>query len=149
VAAGNEKLAARGNNTGNHAAGSFDAANIGGTNMKVNAVLLLIALALAALISFGFFVWNQGEGIQFVIMFFSALSSFLTLGGILAVSFNRAGTANIRMLSIACFIENLVLNVIFSFIQPDKFAVYIIISGISLLLYILIFYSIYRSIVED
>jgi hypothetical protein len=111
--------------------------------MKVNAIFLLIALAFAVLAGYGFFVLSG----NFVIVYFSAVSVFLTLSGALAVSFNQPGTANIRTLSIVCFFENLVLHVIFSFIQI--FAVYIIISSISLLVYILFFYSIYRSIMQN
>jgi len=113
--------------------------------MKINFVMLLIALAIAALIAFGFYSSNKEEPYVWLITIASGIMGFVTLSGILAVSFDvRGSTGNIRVVLILFFIAGLISNLVFSFaaMTPPP---YIIINGIIFLLYILITYGIVKS----
>ena len=114
--------------------------------MKVNFVMLFIALAIAALMAFGFYSGNDKDQYVWLITIASGIMGFITLAGILAVSFEgRGGTGNVRVVSILFFIASLVSNLIFSFITLNL-APYIIVNGILLLLYILIGYGIIKAL---
>lgn len=114
--------------------------------MKINLVFAGIALAIAALAGYGFYSWNGGESYQWLISIGAGIMLFLTLGGSIAATLKNRGTANIRVLSVIFFIAAIISNIIFSFIPQINSASYIIANGILLLLYILITYSIYRSL---
>jgi len=114
--------------------------------MKVNFVMLFIALAIAVLIAFGFYSGNDNDEHVWLITIASGIMGFITLSGILAVSFEgRGGTGNVRVVSILFFIASLISNLISTFITLN-FAPYIIINGTLLLLYILIGYGIIRAL---
>jgi hypothetical protein len=113
--------------------------------MKFNAVLLIIAFAIAALAAYGFFAGNDGETYRMVIAIGSGVSLFVTLGGVLAISAESGSTANIKVVSALFFITLLVENLIFSF-TAIRLAPYIIVTGILLLIYVLIIYAITRTL---
>jgi hypothetical protein len=114
--------------------------------MKIDVVMLLIALAIAALIAFGFYSGNSGEPYVWLITLASGGLSFVTLSGIIAVGFNVPGGAgNVKIISVLFFIIFLVSNIIFSFVS-FSLAPYIIINGISFLLYVLIGYGIIKAL---
>ena len=114
--------------------------------MKINFVMLLIALAIAALIAFGFYSGNKEEPYVWLITIVSGIMGFVTLSGILAVGFDvRGSTGNVRVVSILFFIAGLVSNLVFTFVAMTP-PPYIIINGILFLLYILIAYGIVRSL---
>ena len=114
--------------------------------MKANVVMILIALAIAALIAFGFYSANKGETYVWLITIASGIMGFITLSGIFAVSFDtRGGTGNVRVVSILFFIGSLISNLIFSFAK-FAFAPYIIINGILFLLFILVGYGIIKAL---
>ncbi|MCL2759341.1 MAG: hypothetical protein FWD22_03935 [Treponema sp.] len=111
--------------------------------MKVNFVMLLIALAIAALAAFGFYSGHKGE-YQLLITIGSGLMLFIFLSGIIAVGFDAGGTANVRVVSIPFLLVGLVSNLIFAFFMA--MAPYIIVNGIIMILYILICYSVVRAL---
>ena len=114
--------------------------------MKINIVMLLISLAIAALVAFGFYSSNKEEAYTWLITAASGIMAFVTLSGILAVSFNvRGSTGNIRAISILFLIVCLISNIIFSFITI-ALAPYVIINGILFLFYILIGYGIVKAL---
>ena len=114
--------------------------------MKINFVMLLITLAIATLIAFGFYSGNKLEPYIWLITIASGIMAFVTLSGILAVNFDvRGSTGNIRAVSVLFFIISMVSNLIFSFISMNL-APYVIINGILLLLYILIGYGIVKAL---
>ena len=113
--------------------------------MKVNVVMLGIALAIAALAAFGFFSGNSGEAYRWVITIGSGITFFITLGGLLALSSPHGGTANIKAISVVFFIVFLIEHLVFTF-APLRIEPYIIITGIVLLIYILIAYAINRAL---
>jgi hypothetical protein len=115
--------------------------------MKINWVMLLISLAIAVLAAYGFYAWNNGESVQWLITIGSGLMLLVTLGGCLAVSSETRGLAgNIRIISLIFFIISIVSNCIFSVISEMNIPPYIIINGIILLLFVLISYAINRAL---
>jgi hypothetical protein len=110
--------------------------------MKVNPILLIIALAIAALAAFGFYSANDGEVYRWLITIGAGLSLFVTLGGFIAFSADGGGgTVNIKVTSVLFFIALLIEHIIFSF-TGVAMAPYVIITGILLLLFVLISYAI-------
>jgi hypothetical protein len=114
--------------------------------MKINPVMLIVSLSLSALIAFGFYTANRGETYLWLITVGSAFLCFITLSGILAVSFDaRGGTGNYKIVAALFFIITLISNVIFNFLD-FTLAPYIIINGILFLLFIVIEYAIIRAL---
>jgi O-antigen/teichoic acid export membrane protein len=117
--------------------------------MKVNFVMLLIALAVAVLIAFGFYSGNKGEPYVWLITIASGGFGFVTLSGVMAVRFNaRGSTGNVVAISIVFFVISLISNIIFSFLTL-KLTPYVIINGILFLIYILIGYGTIKALKED
>lgn len=108
--------------------------------MKINYFLLFIAFAISALIGYGF--WAGTENLYLVIG--STFLSFVTLSGILAVSFGR-GSGNLKALSVCFFTFSLIEHLIFAFVGFSQ-APYIIITGILVLVYLMIFYLIAKNL---
>lgn len=113
--------------------------------MKINVVMLLIAIAISALSAFGFYSGNSNETYRLLITLGSGISLFVTLSGVLAFSSPHGGSANIKIVSAIFFIIILVEQLIFSFVNISL-APYIIVTGILLLLYFLICYAITRAL---
>jgi len=112
--------------------------------MRVNFVMLLIALAIAALAAFGFYSGNKGEDTQLLITIGSGVMLFITFAGIIAVGFGSGGTGNIKVVSVLFFIASVVSNLIFNFFMAME--PYVIVNGIIMLIYILISYSVVRAL---
>jgi hypothetical protein len=117
--------------------------------MKVNFIMLFIALAVGVLIAFGFYSGNREERYLWLSTIASGALGFVTLSGVLAVGFNVGGsTGNVRAISILFFIIFLISHSIFSFL-PWKLTPYIIINGILFIIYILIGYGVVKALKED
>ena len=116
--------------------------------MKINIVMLLIALAIAALAAYGFYTWNKEDNFQLLLTIGSGVMLFITFSGIIAVKAagGRGGVGNIRVLSIIFLIASIISNIIFSFINLSSPAAYIITNGIIILIYILIGYTVFKAI---
>jgi hypothetical protein len=114
--------------------------------MKVNPILLIIAIALAALVAYGFYAGNDKEAYRLLIAFGAGLSMSASLGTLLAFSVaDRGGSLNIKIVSLLFFLALLVEHLIFSFTKI-RVAPYIIITGILLFVYALIAYAIMRAL---
>ena len=116
--------------------------------MKINFVTLLISLAIATLSAYGFYEWNSNETFQLLITFGAGFLIFITFSGIIALQSagSRGSVGNIRAVSIIFLIISIISNVIFSFISLVAPTSYIIVNGIVLLCYILIGYSVIKSL---
>jgi hypothetical protein len=115
--------------------------------MKINLVFLFIALAISALVGYGFFAWNGGEPYQLLVAIGSGLTIFLPLGGLLALSSSGRGiVGNIRALSVVFFLLEIIVNIIFSVVNMTAPTAYIIVNGILILVYILIVYVVSRAL---
>jgi hypothetical protein len=114
--------------------------------MKINPVMLIVSLAISGLVAYGFYTTNQGEVYPWLISIGSAFLCFITLSGILTVSFDiRGGTGNYKIVSVLFFIITLISNIIFSFLN-FTLPPYIIINGILFLLFIALEYAIIKAI---
>jgi hypothetical protein len=117
--------------------------------MKVNPVLLVISLAIAALAAFGFFMGNEGETYRGLIAAGSGLSFFAVLGGLLAFRPGGGGASvNIKVVSALFFIALLIEHLVFSF-TAVRLTPYVIITGILLLVYGLICYTLTRALTNS
>jgi len=112
--------------------------------MKVNFVMLLIAIAVAALAAFGFYSANKGEDTQLLITIGSGAMLFITFAGTIAVGFGSGGTGNIKVVSVLFFVVSIISNLIFNFFMAME--PYVIVNGILMLIYILISYSVVRAL---
>jgi len=113
--------------------------------MKLNGFLILISAAIAGLIAFGIFIANAGDTYRVLVTIGAALSMFATLGGMMAVSSPHGGTMNLRVVSGLFFAILLITHIVFSFVSI-RLPPYVIITGILLLVYMLICYSIMRAL---
>ncbi|MDR2524842.1 MAG: hypothetical protein LBC83_01395 [Oscillospiraceae bacterium] len=115
--------------------------------MRINPVLLIIALAISGLAGYGFFAWNNGEPYQLLIAIGGGAAVFLPLGGLLALSENGWGTVgNIRALSAIFLVLEIISNIIFCIAKMTAPTAYIIVNGILILVYILISYAVSSSL---
>jgi hypothetical protein len=118
-----------------------------GKTMKINPVMTIIALAIAALAAYGFYTRNNGEQSRWLITIGSGVLLFITLGGCLALSGETRGLAgNIRAASLVFLIIGIISQIIYSLIPGPGTASYIIVNGIILLLFVLIAYSLSRAL---
>ncbi len=112
--------------------------------MKINFVQTFIAIAVSLLIAYGFYTFHLGENrllLSVGSFVFLAVTLILSIG----VGFELPRTTtNIRVVSGIFFIIALVSNIVFSFINFST-AVYVIINGILLLVFVLIVYSINKA----
>lgn len=107
--------------------------------MKLDFIKTSIAVAVSALIAYGFYAFNTNANKNLVTVgsfIFLATTLILTIG----IRFTLPRTATMaRSLSWIFFLTALASNLIFSFaIFKDE--LYIIINGILLLIYVLIYY---------
>lgn len=113
--------------------------------MKINPIMLLIALGIGALAGYGFFAANSGDENQILIAITSGVSLFITLAGLLAVSSPNGGSGNIRALSALFVVLFVVANVVFSFF-PSVVAFCVILNGILLLVYVAVAYAVTKAL---
>jgi len=114
--------------------------------MKLDMIKTIITVALAGLTAFGFFVANEDDTYRILITIGSGLSVLLTLGGFLALaSPNHGLMVNLKIVSCLFFIVLLIVHIIFS-IAGIYFPAYIIITGVLIVIYLLVSYSIIRAI---
>ena len=112
--------------------------------MKVNALQTVIAIAISALIAYGFSCINNNNGREILSLCsfaFLALTSIVAVG----VEFEQTrSTINIKVLAGAFFIAGIITNLIFSFFKII-IPLYIITNGLLLLTFLLASYSIQRT----
>jgi hypothetical protein len=114
--------------------------------MKINVFLIIICVAIAGLLTFGFFQATKGETYRILFTIGAFLSFFTTLGGLLAWKTPDGGSAtNVKIVSVLFFIVLLIEHIIFS-IAGINLTAYVIITGIILILFVLIFYLILRAL---
>ena len=113
--------------------------------MKIDFVKTLIAICISALLAYGCYELCSYENLQWVI----TVGAFLTFG----VSFTFAlgisseqerSTTMLKALAWVAVIAELIVNGIFAFLE-FSIPIYIIINGLILLIFTLIYNSIYRT----
>ena len=104
---------------------------------KVKFFQLVIAIALSALISFGFYSMDI-ESNKLLIAIGGFLFFAITLACTIGIQFETAGVStNVRVLSSIFFVVGLVSHVVFSFFSSSV-PLYVIVNGIVILVYALI-----------
>ncbi|NDB36205.1 MAG: hypothetical protein EB023_12910 [Flavobacteriia bacterium] len=112
--------------------------------MKVNIIRTFIALALSALVAYGFFTMNTSEN-KILLSAGSFLFLSITLIATLGINFELPRTTtNIRAISGIFFVIALTSNLVFGFI-PFTVPLYVIVNGILLLCHMLISYTIFNA----
>ena len=114
--------------------------------MKINLFPTIIAVAFCALIAFGMYTWCKTDEMQLLLVIFSSVGLFLTLGTTMGVNCTRPRTTvNVKIVSGIFAGLILLTNIIFccfsSFSQPF----YIILNSMELLLWILIVYGLVQT----
>lgn len=112
--------------------------------MKIDIIKTLIALGISALLAYGFYSFHHSENIELLVIisfieFF--IVSFFVLG--LKFELNRT-TSNVKVVSSIFFFVFLVKNILFSFFTFPK-QLFILISGIIVLILMLIVYSLLKA----
>lgn len=105
---------------------------------------LIIALAISALLSFGFYSMDIDENKLLIalggFLFFSA-----TLTCVMGIKFETAGVSvNVRVLSAIFFVVGLLSHFVFSFFS-SSIPLYVIVNGILILVYALIVNSLIKA----
>ncbi len=101
---------------------------------------ILISLGIAILAGYGFFAANGGEDGRGIMFALAGVSFFVMLVGGFGIKYAERGGGNISVLSVITIIANIIVNVIFVFVQFHP-APYIIAEGILILLYVGIVYA--------
>ena len=98
---------------------------------------LIIAIALSALISFGFYSMDI-ESNKLLIAIGGFVFFAITLACTIGIQFETAGVStNVRVLSSIFFVVGLVSHIVFSFFSSSV-PLYVIVNGIVILVYALI-----------
>jgi hypothetical protein len=115
--------------------------------MKINVLMCIVALAIGALAGYGFWAANSGEAGQLVMAIGSGVAFFVTLGGTIAVrsATGRGSIGNIRVVSALFFAVFLVEQIVCT-VLPFHQAPYIVVTGVLLLVYVVISYSIAKAL---
>ncbi len=112
--------------------------------MKIKTIPAIIAIAISLLISYGLYNFHIGEN-KVLISIGSFIFFAFTLLFAIGISFELSRSSiNISFLSWIFFFIALVSNLIFNFLV-FSLPIYIVINGILLLIFVLIFYSIYKA----
>jgi hypothetical protein len=112
--------------------------------MKIHPVNLLVAVVISALLTYGFVSFDSNT-MKVVI----GIGSFITLAATLSIAMgvtfeNVRGGVNIKIVSFVFFFGALILNLIFALTSFSQTS-YIITSGITFLLYVVVANAIYGT----
>lgn len=112
--------------------------------MKIKAIPLIIVLGISAIISYALYSFCKSDNAT-LLAIFGGLMSFATLATTFGITIERQGkSVNIKVLSLVFFVLTLISNIIFAnlaFTTPT----YIIVNGLLLLIWLLIFYNISKA----
>ena len=113
--------------------------------MKVNAVLLIIAIGIAVLLGFLVYSFCSSTDNACAIGVTSALSFAVTLIPILGLKHESSRMqVNIKVMSTMALIVFLIMATVMCFISVERLNVYYIIVGIMILIYLGLIYSMSR-----
>lgn len=114
--------------------------------MKVNPILLVIGLLMAALLSYMFYAMASESDEYLTLLVISGfIGTAVTLSGILAFSVENTGkSTNLRVVSGLFFLLFLIEHCVMAWMGVSLSA-HIVICGLLLLFYMLFFYSINKT----
>lgn len=116
--------------------------------MKIRVVSTLILAGISILAGYAFYAANvhDGNAGRWIMMVCSAVTLFVSLAGGFGIRYGARGSGvGIMVLSVIAAIVHLVINLVATF-APFRAAPYIIVSGIVLLIYIGIVYSMSKAL---
>lgn len=114
--------------------------------MKINFIPTVIAFAASALIAYGFYSGCRAEDMCILVTILGGLSLFLTLGTTFGVSFSRSRTAqNVKAGSGFFAGLILVLNIVFCCLSSFSKATYIVLDGLTILIWLITIYGIVKT----
>lgn len=113
--------------------------------MKVYALYSVIAAAISALLAYGIYSFCRGENELLM-----AIGSFLFIGFPLFLAMGvsspaERSSANMKVLAVTFFLLALAINIVFACLSHFSIPLYIIINGITILVFFLIYHSIYST----
>ena len=112
--------------------------------MKLNFFKTIIALAISLLIAYGFYSFNNGEN-KLILSIGSFVLHAIALINTIGVNYDQSSTTtNVRVVSGIYFFITFFCSLFFLFISFST-PTYVIINGIILLIYTLIFYGINQA----
>jgi hypothetical protein len=113
--------------------------------MKVNSFTLILSLALAGIISFFLSYYISGEN-KFILGIGSFITLALSLAGTVSLSFDyKRTTVLTKIVSSVCFAIFLISQIVFTTINEFMLPNYLLVTGGSTILYILIIYGLSKS----
>ena len=113
-------------------------------NTQIKFFQLIIAIAISALISFGFYSMDIEEN-KLLITIGGFVFFAVTLACTIGIRFETAGVStNVRVLSSIFFVVGLLSHVVFSFFS-SSIPLYVIVNGILILIYALIVNSLIKA----
>lgn len=113
--------------------------------MKINTLYSIIAVAIAALLAYGFYSFCRSENeivLSIGSFLFIGFPLFLTMG---VSSPAKRSSANMKVLAVVFFLIALVVNILFACLSHFSIPLYIITNGITALIFFLIYHSIYST----
>lgn len=114
--------------------------------MKLNVVPSIIAVAISALVAYGFYSFCKYAEMNLVVAIVGGLCMLLTLGILLGVSVEQSRTTvNIKVASGVFAGLLLTTNIIFCCVNNFALPLYIIVNGIILLTWLIIICAISRA----
>lgn len=112
--------------------------------MKPNVFLIFIAVAASVLLSYLVFKISEGSQLQWLYCIGSGITFIINLIPLIGIKLtNSRVNVNFRTLSTLFFVVNLVIQIIFAVCEVRDW-IYIIISGLILIIYITVFYNMTR-----
>ena len=113
--------------------------------MKVNALYSVIAATISALLAYGIYSFCRSENELLM-----AIGSFLFMGFPLFLAMGvsspaKRSSANIKVLALVFFLIALAVNILFACLSHFSTPLYIIINGITVLVFFLIYHSIHST----
>lgn len=112
--------------------------------MKINPITTIIAVLMCALLSYGFYIFNNTP-IKELLCGGSFVLLFSTLFFSIGTRFSAYQTnINVRTTSFVFFVVFVVTNLFFSIVDFNK-DIYIVVHGLALLFYLLVLYYLTRT----
>ena len=113
--------------------------------MKINVLYSIIAVCISALVGYGFYSFCRSEN-----EWLMAIGSFLFIGFPLFLAMGvsspaKRSSANMKVLAVVFFLLTLVINILFACLSHFSVPLYIILNGITVLVFFLIYHSIYST----
>lgn len=114
--------------------------------MKLKIFPCIIAVLASALIAFGLYSWCRCEEMRWLVTIFGGISLLLTIGATMSVTMPEVrATVNLRIASGIFAVLLAISNAIFCAVESFYIALYVIVNGLLLLVWLITLYAITRA----